>query len=420
MSGHDTGPEIDPVWLRGLTAPRARRDVLRVAGLSAAGLALAACGIPGQGQKAASQAQMARFWDRQKKHGQVRFANWPLYIDVGKKKTDHPTLDAFTKETGIAVSYDEVIQDDADWFGKVRPQLQAGQDIGYDVQVITNGVQLTQFIALGFLLPLDHSRMPHYVKNIGKAYRNSSYDPGARFTAPWASGMTGIAYNPKYVKTPPRRIADLMDPKYKGKVGMMGDTQEIGNFGMILNGVNPEKSTEKDWRKAAAVLKRQRDAGIVRKYYGNDYIKPLSNGDIWVAMAWSGDIFQQNVSEGTGLKFLIPEEGGTIWTDNMTIPKTAQNPLDALMLIDYYYRPVPAAKLVEYVNYVTPVPAARQVIEQDIAKASGSDAKTLRQIADSPLVFPGPKDYAKLYHYRALNEKELAVYESVFQPIVAG
>lgn len=417
MNGRDTGPGIDPVRLRGLTA---RRDVLRVAGLSAAGLALAACGIPGQGRKAANQAQMARFWDEQKKHGQVRFANWPLYIDVGKKKNDHPTLDAFTKETGIKVTYDEVIQDDADWFGKIRPQLAADQDIGYDIMVITNGIQLTQLMALGWLTPLDHGRMPNYRKNIGGAYRNSSYDPGARFTAPWASGMTGIAYNPKYVKTPPRRIADLLDPKYKGKVGMMADIQEIGNFGMILNGVNPEKSTEKDWRKAAETLKRQRDAGIVRKYYGNDYIKPLSNGDLWVTMAWSGDIFQQNVSEGTNLKFLIPDEGGTIWTDNMTIPTTARNPLDALMLIDYYYRPLPAARMTEYVNYVTPVPAARQVIERDAAKASGEDKKTLRQVADSPLVFPTPKDYAKLYHYRALDKNELNVYQSVFEPIVAG
>ncbi|HEY3685628.1 MAG TPA: spermidine/putrescine ABC transporter substrate-binding protein [Streptosporangiaceae bacterium] len=410
----------DPVWLRGLTRPRSRRAVLRTAGLSAAGLALAACGIPGQGHQAASEAEMARFWRKQKRHGHVRFANWPLYIDVGAKKNDHPTLDAFTKETGITVSYDEVIQDDADWFGKVRPQLAAGSDIGYDLQVITNGIQMAQFIALGFLVPLDHSRMPNYRRNIGSAYRDPAYDKGARFTAPWASGMTGIAYNPKYVTKPPTRIADLWNPAYKGKIGMMSDVQELGNFGMLLDGVAPEKSTEKDWRKAADVLKKQRDSGIVRKYYGNDYIKPLTNGDIWITMAWSGDIFQQNVSEGTDLRFLIPQEGGNLWTDNMTIPKTAQNPLDALMLIDYYYRPLPAARLAEYVNYVSPVPAAKAVIEQDIAKASGADKKTLQQVAGSPLVFPGDAEYAKLHNYRTLNKTELTTYQSVFQPIVAG
>lgn len=413
-------PMIDPVWARGLAAPRGRRDVLRMAGLSAAALALAACGVQGAGKKDTSAAEMQKFWAKQKKHGHVRFANWPLYIDVGEKKSDHPTLDAFTKETGITVDYAEVIQDDADWFGKVRPQLAAGQDIGYDLQVITNGIQMTEFLELGYLTALDHSRMPNYAKYVATQYRNTSYDPGGKHTAPWASGMTGIAYNPKYIKTPPTRIADLMNPKYKGKVGMMTDTQELGNFGMLLNGVSPEKSTEKDWRKAADVMKKQRDAGIVRKYYGNDYIKPLSNGDLWISMAWSGDIFQQNASEGTDLRFVIPEEGGNIWTDNMTIPKGAANPLDALMLIDYYFRPVPAAKLTEYINYVTPVPAAKQVIGQDLAKASGADKKLFRSVVDSPLVFPAKQDYAKLHDYRVFTNAELKVYQGLFQPIVAG
>lgn len=415
-----TDPMIDPVWARGLTSPRPRRDVLRMGGLSMAALALAACGVQGQGKKDASAEQVKQFWAKQKKHGHVRFANWPLYIDVGAKKSDHPTLDAFTKETGIKVTYSEVIQDDADWFGKVQPQLAAGQDIGYDIQVITNGIQMTQFLELGYLTPLDHSQMPNFQKYVGDAYKNPGYDPGAKHTAPWASGMTGIAYNPKYVKTPPTRIADLMNPKYKGKVGMMSDTQELGNFGMLLNGVTPEKSTEKDWRKAADVMKKQRDAGIVRKYYGNDYIKPLTNGDIWITMAWSGDVFQQNASEGSDLKFLIPEEGGCIWTDNMTIPKNAANPLDALMLIDYYYRPLPAAHLTEYVNYVSPVPAAKQVIQQELAKASGDDKKLYQSVINSPLVFPAAQDYAKLHTYPVFGKDQLKTYEGLFQPIVAG
>lgn len=413
-------PRIDPVWARGLATPRARRDVLRVAGLSAAALALAACGVQGQGKKDASAQQVKNFWAKQKKHGSVRFANWPLYMDVGDKKSDHPTLDAFTKETGIKVDYSEVIQNNADWFGKVQPQLAAGQDIGYDLMVITNGIQMTQFLELGFLTQLDHSRMPNFMKYAGARYKNPAYDPGAKHTAPWASGMTGIAYNPKYLKTPPTSISDLMDPKYKGKVGMMSDTQELGNFGMLLNGADPEKSTQKDWRKAADALKKQRDAGIVRKYFGNDYIKPLTNGDVWLCMAWSGDVFQQNVSEGTDLRFIIPEEGGNIWTDNMTIPKTAANPLDALMLIDYYYRPVPAARLTEYINYVSPVPAGKPVIEQDLGKASGDDKKLLKSVVDSPLVYPTAQDYAKLHNYRSLNKNELKTYEGLFQPIVAG
>jgi spermidine/putrescine transport system substrate-binding protein len=135
-------------------------------------------------------------------------------------------------------------------------------------------------------------------------------------------------------------------------------------------------------------------------------------------MAWSGDIFQQNISEHTNLKFVIPQEGATIWTDNMMIPKTAANPVDAIMLMDFFYDPQNAADLAEYINYVTPVPAAQQVIQAAAAKASGADKKTLEEVATSELVFPTPADYAKLKHYRSFKDnQDKQKYLSLFQPI---
>ena len=73
-------------------------------------------------------------------------------------------------------------------------------------------------------------------------------------------------------------------------------------------------------------------------------------------MAWSGDVFLQNLSSGTDLRFVIPREGGNMWTDNMMIPRRAQNPVDAMMLMDWYYRPAIAALLTEAINYIPPVP----------------------------------------------------------------
>ena len=117
-------------------------------------------------------------------------------------------------------------------------------------------------------------------------------------------------------------------------------------------------------------------------------------------MAWSGDIFQQNVSSGTNLQFVIPSEGGTLWTDNFTIPITAANPVDAMELINFFYDPAIAASLAEYINYITPVPAAQPIIASDAAAASGDDKTTLEAVAKSPLVFPSDSDYAKLHYYR--------------------
>ncbi len=410
---------IDTAFLRGLAGRRiGRRDMFRLAGLGAAGTALAACGVKGKATGAASQApdKVAQFWAGKTAGTHINFANWPLYMDP-----KHPELKQFTKQTGISVTYKEVINEIPEWFAKIRPQLAAHQSIGYDLMVMTNGVEFQECIDLGFYAPLDHSKLTNYTANAGPKYKNEAFDKGNVYSVPWASGITGIGYNPKYIKTAPTGMQDLLNPAYKGKVGMMSDTQEIGNFGLLATGVAPEKSTPDDWKKAADWLTQQRDSGVVRKYYDQDYITALANGDIWLCMAWSGDIFQQNASSGSNLKFVIPSEGGTLWTDNMTIPITAENPVGAMQLIDFFYDPKMAASLAEYINYITPVPAAQPIIASDAAAASGEDKAALEQVADSPLVFPSESDYAKLHYYRDFKTPaEHSEYQSTFNPIVTS
>ena len=285
--------------------------------------------------------------------------------------------------------------------------------------VMTNGIQLDRAIALGYLAPLDHSKLPNFAANAGEKYKNPSYDPGNVYTVPWQSGLTGIAYNPKYVDGDITSIKELWNPKYKGKVGMLLDTQEIANFGMFLLGIDPDKSTQADWQKAGQKLQEQRDAGIVRKYYENDYVDALVRGDIWICMAWSGDIYQQ-VAEGQNLKFVVPDEGGNIWTDNMIIPKTAQNPVDALAMMDFAYKPEIAALLAEYITYITPVPATQDLVKAEAAKATGDEKKSLTLMADSPLIYPAPADLTRLRTYKTLTSAEEKVFEGIFQPITQG
>jgi spermidine/putrescine transport system substrate-binding protein len=202
---------------------------------------------------------------------------------------------------------------------------------------------------------------------------------------------------------------------------MMSDTQEIGNFAMMALGISPETSTPADWQKAADWLTKQRNSGVVRKYYDQDYISALANGDIWITMAWSGDIFQQNASSGSNLQFVIPSEGGTLWTDNMVIPITAANPVGAMQLINFFYQPDMAASLAEYINYITPVPAAQPIITSDAAAATGDDKAALEMVATSPLVFPSDSDYAKLHYYRDFKTPaEHSQYQAFFNPIVTS
>jgi spermidine/putrescine transport system substrate-binding protein len=412
-------PTPDPALLRGLTQRRlGRRDALRLSGLSALGMALSACGVKGQGSPSASVAPdaVAKYWSGKVKNGKLNFANWPLYMDP-----KHPELKKFTAATGITVKYQEVIQEMAPWFAKVQPQLKAGQSIGYDLMVITNGIQFKQFKDSDFLAPLDHSKLPNYAANAGPAYKNEAFDPQNVYSVPWASGITGIGYDPAKVKRPITKLADLWDPAFKGKVGMFSDTQELGNFGMLALGVDPAKSTPEDWKKAADKLKEQKSSGVLRNYYDQSYIDALGKGEVWITQAWSGDVFQKNVSDGTNFKFVIPEEGGTIWTDNFAIPITAASPVDAIMLIDFFYRVDIQASLTEYINYVSPVPKAQEQIRQDAAKASGEDKKSLEAVANSPLVFPTEADYAKLHYYREFaTAAEQQEYQKTFEPIVLG
>jgi spermidine/putrescine transport system substrate-binding protein len=386
--------------------------------VSAAALALAACGVQGAAkQQTTKQAESAAdtFWKAQKATGTVNFANWALYIDPS-----HQTLKEFTKATGIAVNYAEVIQDDDSYFAKINPVLRSGQSTGYDVMVITDGLEFTELVQLGEVIALDQSKLTNFYKYAGKAFQNRSFDPGNVYSVPWASGSTGIAWNPKYIKDPITSINDLWNTKYAGHVGMMSDPQEIANFGLFKIGVDPETSTEADWKKAASALLQQKSAGVVRQYYDQSYINALAKGDTWISMAWSGDIFQQNLSAGSDLQFVVPQEGGTIWTDNMMIPKYAKNPVAAMELIDWFYRPDIAALLTEAIEYISPVPSVQDVIKKAAASASGSNKQTLLEVADSPLVWLSTAEYARLKNYVPVTAKNEATFNGIFQPVVAG
>ncbi|MEO8745911.1 MAG: spermidine/putrescine ABC transporter substrate-binding protein [Candidatus Dormibacter sp.] len=412
---------LDPALLRGLTQARfSRRTALKGAGaLSFAGF-LAACGI---GNTSTPVAHTNWVWDKATKAGVLDFANWPLYIDAGTDasgKTTYPTLDQFYKDTGIKVTYSEPIQDNDSFFAKVAPTLQQGQSIGHDIIVVTNGIYLSDYMAKHWLTELDPTKMTNFYKNAAPVLLRRSFDPGNKFTMPWQSGLTGIGYNAKLTGREITSFADLFDPAFKGHVGMFSGNQDTGTLALVGMGVNPEKSTPADWQKAADKLKKQRDDGIVRKYYDQSYIDALSKGDTWLSMAWSGDIFQANISAGNDdLKFVVPSEGGVIWTDNMCIPLYAQHPLDAITYMDYVYKPRVAATMAESIEYITPVPAAQEFIQQDAAQATDAATKATDQlVAGSPLVFPSPNDLKRVFYYRVLTTAEAAKWNDIFNAVI--
>ncbi|MDF2742370.1 MAG: potD, partial [Actinomycetia bacterium] len=287
---------LDPALLRGLTMPRiSRRDALRGAGLLGASAFLAACGVEGSGGDDAPQE--SGFWASQTLAKQLDFANWPLYMDQEKKggKTVYPSLQDFTKETGIKVNYKEVIQENDAFIGRINPSLKAGQDPGWDLIVITNGGPLEKLIRQNFLTELDHSKLPNFAKNAADSAKDPSFDPGNKFSVPWQSGLVGLAYNPKLTKREITSWKDLEDPAFKGKITMFGDDTDFPTSVMIKLGIDPATSTEEDWKRAAEEAKKLRPQ--LREFVDNaGMAEGLSSGNAWISQAYSGDIYQLNNS----------------------------------------------------------------------------------------------------------------------------
>jgi spermidine/putrescine transport system substrate-binding protein len=144
----------------------------------------------------------------------------------------------------------------------------------------------------------------------------------------------------------------------------------------------------------------------------------LSSGNVWISMAYSGDIYQLNTSGSPDIKFVVPEQGALLWQDNMCIPKNAKHPVDAITYMNYVYSPDVAATLAENIDYITPVPTAKQVLQTKAASASGEDKKALEDLVNSPLVFPTDQYLAKTKRYRVLSPDEERAWNRIFQPII--
>lgn len=408
-----TEPVFDPAQLRGLTEARmSRRTLLRGAGAGAGLLALssllAACSIQGSvAQQAQEKINWTKYWASQKKTTHLDFANWPLYIDQAHGK--NPSLELFTKQTGISVNYQPVIQNNAPFYATVAPELRAHEATGYDIVVMTNGWELTEMINNGFVAELDHSRLPNFAKYGGDSVKNPNYDPGNKHSVVWQTGFTGIAYDSRQIKRPITSFKDLTDPAFKGHVGMMNDNTELGSAALLALGIDPPTSTHKDWARAKDWLHKQQP--LVAGYYDQSYIDKLQNGDTWITQAWSGDVFQAIASGNKHLKFVTPKEGQMIWHDNMMIPRQAANPLSALAWMNFYYTPKIAGMVEDWVNYVCPVPGAKEYILNTLDD---------KKVANSPLVFPDEATLGATSHefYVYKDYDDYSAWNDTFNPII--
>jgi spermidine/putrescine transport system substrate-binding protein len=386
-----------------------RRTVMAgMAGVTAVG-ALAACGSAGKSSSGASAKVLVKAAaDKSDIEKLVNWSNWPSYMDVNEKTKSHPTLDAFTKTTGIKVNYTEDYNDNNEFYAKVRPLLAAGADTGRDMWVSTDWM-VARLIRENYVQKFDLANIPNH-DNVDDALLNVPFDKGRLYSLPWQTGMTGIAWNPKSTGGKKIETIDqlLTDPKLKGKVTLLTEMQDTVGLVLIALGKDPASFTAADFDAACAEIRKAKDAGQIKGFTGNDYTKPLASGDTAACIAWSGDIVQLK-ADNPSLGFALPQQGFMIWSDNLVIPNLARHKKNAETLINYYYNPVVMAKVVDYVNYVSPVKGTKAVL-----------LKSDPAVATNGLIIPSPSNLARSRVFRGLTVAEEPLFNRKFETIVTG
>lgn len=349
---------------------------------------------------------------------ELKVAQWPLYIDRAKGGR-RPTLEAFGSETGIAVDYREIMSDNQAWYAKLYPQLSRGQPTGWDLMCNADWL-VHQMADNRYLEPLHWEVLPTAEANMLSAFRDPAYDAGNAHSVPWQGGVTGIAYSPDLVGRSISSFEDLWDPALEGHVGMLTEMVDTMTLTLLMLGVDPQTATLDDAKRAQEKLLEQRDANIVRQYYGQDYIQALVDRDTWASMAWSGDVFYWKYLGGApDLEFVVPAEGGIIWASASMIPIGAAHPTDAHAFMDFFFRPEIAVQVTDWVLYMTPVRGVQDLMREKASASKGADRRYYEALSESPLLFP-PEDpaTANLHEYIAFSDEEYSAYAELFSDVI--
>ncbi|WP_262286613.1 spermidine/putrescine ABC transporter substrate-binding protein [Micromonospora sp. MA102] len=365
---------------------------------------LAGCGTKGAQQTEAG----CKSDDLSATEKKLAFSNWPQYMDVDEKdESKRPSLDAFVKKSGIQVTYTEDVNDNNEFFGKVQNQLAGCQTTGRDIMVLTDWMA-ARMIRLGWIQKLDKAKLPNVEANLLPSLRNRSFDSDNQLAIPWQSGLAGLAYNAKVAKEI-RTVDELLTrPDLKGKVTALSEMRDTMGLLLQSNGHDPANFTTAQFDDALNKLKKAVDSKQIRKFTGNDYAPDLAKGDIAACIGWSGDVIQLGF-EDEKIKFVVPESGVMLWSDNMLVPNKATHKANAEELINYYYDPAVAAQLAAYVNYICPVKGAQAEME-----------KIDPDLASNTLIFPDDAMLSKSKVFMALDEKREKEYETKFQQVIGA
>ncbi len=372
----------DPRMDRRRFLGRASATGLALSGLPAI---LAACGgVEGTQEGAEERNREAAQEVRhpQTEIGQWTFSNWPLYME-------RRVLRDFEREFGGEIRYLEDINDNYEFFGRVRQQLENGDPIGRDIVVLTD-YMASRWVRNGWAEPIDKANVPN-AANLVSNLSSINYDPERRFTLPFQSGAIGLGYDIRRTGRELTSVQDLFDPEFRGRVTMLSEPYDSACTVLLGEGVDASQASLDQILGAIDQIDQANQDGQFRRFTGNDYTTDLARGNVWVALAYSGDVVQLQ-SDNPNLRFAYPEEGAMLFTDNLMMPAQVEHPYAAETMMNFLYEPEIAARLAAYIDYISPVDGAQELLRE-------SDP----EIAENPLIFPPPEVQERLVPYPALS-----------------
>ena len=345
--------------------------------------------------------------------GPLKFANWPAYIDLAGKAGDEgvyapgssPSLEEFKKQFKVDVDYEEKIGDNSAFVETIKPALVGGLATGWDLMVLTDWMA-SKIVANNWAEKIDQTNVPNCSANLRDALKNSSWDPNQDYHYPWQSGMTGVGFNAKTLKAnnipEPTKIADLWNIP-ADKVTFLSEARDTFGLVLLKLGVNADGATvtPEQLQQASDAIQPLVDGGL--RFTGNEYLQDFGQKKVWAAFVWSGDLASAG---GPDDKFIFPEEGTLIWTDNMLIPKGAANKYTAELMMNYVYDPKVAAQLEAYIYYVSPVKGADAELKKLDASTEGN-----------PLLFPPADVIAKQHNFQALSDANEKILNDLYSKL---
>jgi spermidine/putrescine-binding protein len=279
-----------------------------------------------------------------------------LHLYLWSEYMPPEVVDEFTERTGIRCTLDTYDSNEA-----LLEKLQSGV-VDYDL-VAPSDYMVRILIELDLLAPLDAAQVPNR-RHLDPAFLDQTFDPENRYSLPLFWGTTGIGYRKSAVAEPVHSWGALFDSRYKGRILMLDDVREVFAVALKSMGRSLNETDPAVLRQAAEMLKEQK--ALVATYNSGDFDNLLLAGDVDLSHGYNGQFAKVIAATGEELAYVVPEEGGTLWLDNLVIPASAKNVEAAHRFVDYLLEPEVSARIVNRMRYASTNQAARSFIEPSI------------------------------------------------------